>query len=358
LSDVHGTTGYSGRAIAIFLVASTCAIAALTVRWDRTRTKVGAFYEIAPRLGGLAPVGLSDKGKTTHYRVAFQGPRIFAVRRMTSRGGPLPLFDDGDRWAWFLEPHRVCADCDGPTLYGAVMHYEGDTITRVEFRDVDGEAAQSYTVERDGEAYRLTHSKPSPDRGLSAETHYYDPFDRIRELHFDGGQVSYVRDDQGRVIEEQITGRSPRTLRYTYAEPRHPARPTEVTSDRPDDYGCHRVQTDWDSIGHPVKIRCLDASGTPTASTTGCTSFDILWDDENWTTACLDAREEPIASRAGWTFLRVVLDEMAYPAGIVGLDAQGDEVPIDAGASRFRIDRDDRGQIERYTRYAPSGEPL
>ena len=358
MTDARGTPGYSGRAIAILLIAGTCAIAALTVRWDRTRTKVGAFYAIAYRLGGLAPVGLSNKGNTAHYRVAFQGPQIFAVRRMTSRGGPLPLFETDDAWAWFLSPDTVCLGCEDTVLYGAVMTYEDDAITRVDFRDFGGRAAQHYTVRREGSTYTLTHSRPSPDRGLLHETHRYDDFDRLISLHHDGGAIRFVRDERGRVVEEVTEGEAPSTVRYTYGEPRHPARPTEVTSTRPDAYGCHSVQTDWDSIGHPVQIRCRDAHGAPVISTAGCASFDLLWDGENWTTACLDPAGKPTTAVAGWTFLRVVMDEMAYPAGVVWLGADGEEIAVGDGASRVHIERNDRGKVQKVTRYAPNGQVL
>ena len=352
-----GTSGLSGRAIAILLILGTCAIAALTVRWDRTRTKVGAFYDIAPRLGGIAPVGLSNKGKTSHYRVAFKGPQIFAVRRMTARGGPLPLFDSDDPWNWFLNPHEVCTDC-GAEIYGAVMTYEGDNVARVDFRTVDSESAQHYTVHRDGGAFHLEHSAPSPDRGLRRETHVYDAQDRISERRFEGGSVHYTRDEQGRVIVEKTEGSAPRTLRYTYGESRHPARPTEVASDRADAYGCHTVQTDWDSIGHPVQIRCLDATGSPVVSTVGCAAFDLYWVDEHWTTACLDVSGSVTASRPGWTFSRVLVDPMAFPAVIAWLDADGNEIAAEDGTSRVHIQRNERGQVLNTTRFGPEDSPL
>ena len=262
-------SGLSGRVMAVSLVVGACAIAILTVNWDRGRTKVGAFYDIAPRLGGLAPVGHADKGNTDHYRVAFKGPEIFAARRMTSKGGPLPLFDNRDRWAWFLSPDQVCLDCSGAVIYGALMTYSEGEVIRVDFRDIDGDTVQHYTVARQGEVYQLDHSQPSPRRGVEREEHTYDSFDRISEVKFEGGDVRYVRDEKGRVIEEITRGPQASRVKFTYGEERHPARPSDRVNAGPDVHGCTIEHTDWDSIGHPVLIQCLNELRQPVVSTMG-----------------------------------------------------------------------------------------
>ena len=351
-------SGLSGRVMAVSLVVGACAIAILTVNWDRGRTKVGAFYDIAPRLGGLAPVGHADKGNTDHYRVAFKGPEIFAARRMTSKGGPLPLFDNRDRWAWFLSPDQVCLDCSGAVIYGALMTYSEGEVIRVDFRDIDGDTVQHYTVARQGEVYQLDHSQPSPRRGVEREEHTYDSFDRISEVKFEGGDVRYVRDEKGRVIEEITRGPQASRVKFTYGEERHPARPSDRVNAGPDVHGCTIEHTDWDSIGHPVLIQCLNELRQPVVSTMGCASFEIFWDNDNWTTACLDINGKPTKSNDGWVHLRVKTDPMAFPQIIAFLDAEGHEVATPSGASKARIGRDERGIVVDYTRYAPDGQTL
>jgi len=348
-------SGLSGRAIAIFIVVGACLIAVLTVNWDRGRTKVGAFYDIAPRLGGIAPVGLANKGNTDHYRVAFRGPEIFAIRRMTTKGGPLQLYDNASDWNWFLAPESVCLDCKGPTVYGAIVSFVEGEVTRVDFGDIDGQPVQHYTVSRDDASYTLTHSMPSLDRGVQVEKHLYDAWNRLQETSFEGGGVRFVRDESGRVVEEIHRGRDKNRLRYTYGEPRHPARPTEVAAARPDVHGCTVVQTDWDSIGHPVQVRCLDAARQPVFSSVGCASFDIFWDADNWTTSCLGLDGAPTTSKDGWVHLRVKTDPMAYPHIVAFLDGDGEEVTGPDGASKIRIERDDRGQVLEYSRFGPDG---
>ncbi len=364
MAPQDGKSGWSGRVIAIGLVVGACAIAAFAVSWDRGRTRVGAFYDIAPRLGGIAPVGLANKGSTDHFRVAFQGPEIFAVRRMTAKGGPLPLFDGRDSWDWFVEPEAICEDCE-TEIYGATMTYDGGEIVRVDFSDLNSDPVQHYTVSRDGDVYRLEHSAPSPDRGVLVEEHRYDAFDRLLDANYNPNErgslegIRIKRDERGRVIEKQILGLEKNRIQLSYGEERHPARPTEVAYlTRPDSHGCSVVRTEWDSAGHPVHIRCLDEARQPVQSSVGCSSFEIFWDADNWTTSCLNTAGEPTASLDGWTHLRVRTDKMAYADVIAWLDADGHEVPGPTGASKVHIERDGRGQVLKYIRYAPDGKTL